>query len=206
MRIRESTVADHVRLALMAGEFLKLTPYGRFFPPDPGRLREMIETVQRVGVILVAELEDTDIRHNALNAPHWRPGELIVGMLALVVVRPAWADHWYGDEVVWWVDQAYRGGAVGPALLEAAERWALAKKATMLKMIAPADSAVGRFLEHQGYTPLETAYLKLLQTPTGPVSFTREEAEEITRRGSIQQSGAPRSGPGRRGGNNGGKP
>jgi GNAT superfamily N-acetyltransferase len=89
------------------------------------------------------------------------PGGL-VGMIALFCAPHPITGEPYADELCWWVEPAYRRGNLGLKLLRCAERWATTKGATMLKMVAPEGTDIGRFYERVGYRAVETAYQKRL--------------------------------------------
>jgi len=66
------------------------------------------------------------------------------------------------DELMWWVEPAWRGSSAGPKLLRSLESWARQKGVRWIKMIAPVESDVGKYYERIGYAALETSYLKRL--------------------------------------------
>lgn len=83
-------------------------------------------------------------------------------MLAIVVLPHPITGRLYADELAWWVEPRFRRGRIGPTMLKHAEAWARQKGATVLKMVAPAGTDVGRFYEATGYRAVETAYQKRL--------------------------------------------
>lgn len=177
-RIRPATDADVSTLVVMSSRFLELTAYGKLFPPHPGHLEMLARLVLEHGTALVAEIhppgcpafdpipcecvEGLKCRH-CLAPPS---AHKVVGMLALVIVPHPLTGETYVEEVVWWVEPEHRKGIVGPKLLEAAEAWVSTKSVSMVKMVAPAGSEVGTFLERRGYAPVETSFVRLFKTPT----------------------------------------
>jgi len=91
-----------------------------------------------------------------------KPVPHLVGMLGLVAITHPASGADYADEIVWWVDPEFRGGSIGPRLLAAGETWARRRGLPLVNMVAPEGSDVGRFLARQGYTPIETAWVKRL--------------------------------------------
>ncbi len=87
----------------------------------------------------------------------------IVGLIAAFPMEEPISRQTQLDELVWWVEPAYRRGSVGPRLLRALETWARQKGIKLCKMIAPVDTTVGRFYERQGYVAIETSYIKRLR-------------------------------------------
>jgi len=104
------------------------------------------------GTIFVADIANPD-----------RPsGRELVGMLGIIVALHPVTGRPYADELAWWVNPAHRRGRVGPALLGRGEQWARQMGASMLKMVAPVDTDVGRYYRKHGYDAVETAYVKRL--------------------------------------------
>jgi GNAT superfamily N-acetyltransferase len=113
----------------------------------------VIDIVLTHGAIFVAEGDPQD--------PSPVRGGL-VGMLAVIVLPHFITGALCAEEVCWWVEPRYRRRGLGPQLLGVATDWAGQEGATMLKMVAPAGSDVGRFYETVGFTAVETAYQKRL--------------------------------------------
>lgn len=154
MRIRAATEADVPRLVEMATNFLVDTPYGQLFPSNPTQIEQLVRLVLNLGVGLVADANTCDACLPDL-----------VGMLGVVLLPHPLTGHTYAEEVVWWVQPERRNGIVGPQLLGAAEEWATRNGANMLKLAAPADSPVGKYLAKLGYIAVETAFIK----PIAPI-------------------------------------
>lgn len=158
MTIREATLADVDRLVVMAGRFLDETPYGTLLTRSDAAIAELVRLVLTLGVGLVAEARVTGTFLKV------DPGveSALVGMLGVVAVPHPLSGDLYADEIVWWVEPEFRHGSIGPRLLAAAEDWATRRGLPLLKMVAPHDSAVGTFLAHRGYAPVESAWVKRL--------------------------------------------
>lgn len=149
--IRPATLHDHAAITGLGQRFIQESIYGRLFPTlalSSVTIDLMIGVCLTHGVIFVAE--------------HTGPPNLkLVGMLgvALIENHPAVGGPCV-EEVAWYVEPEHRKGRVGPLLLAAAEAWTTTNRASVLKMVAPHGSDVGRFLERRGYTAVETAYMR----------------------------------------------
>jgi GNAT superfamily N-acetyltransferase len=144
VRIRQATHDDQPGMVAMGLRFIATTGYAAF-PSTPEALGWILAVVLEHGVAYVAE----------------EAGRL-VGMLAVVVAPHPLTGEPYADEVVWWVEPEYRSGSLGPRLLQTVENWTVTKGVTALRMVAPNETAVGKFYERRGYVPIETSYLKRL--------------------------------------------
>lgn len=146
--IRAATPADTPALERMGLKFVdSVAKYGTLF-------RATSASMQALARLFFA-LEDKAIILLAVDGA----GEPF-GMLACIVAPQLIDGTIYADEMVWWVDPASRQRRAGPALLTAAEEWARGKNCSMLKMVAPIPSTVGRFYERLGYHAIETSYAK----------------------------------------------
>lgn len=157
MIIREAILEDAFRIREMATRFLLDSQYGELFHNErtPDAIGKLIEQVMAIGTIFIAEHEQ--------NAPRWVQGldaHRVVGMLAIVIVPHPLSGEKVAEEIAWWVEPQARGGMVGPHMLRSAEEWATRNGANVVKMVAPAASAVGIFYERSGYRAVETAYIK----------------------------------------------
>lgn len=159
---------ERAQLVTMARRFLELTPYGLLFPPAPGHVEHVVELVLARGAGFVAADDATT------------PATL-VGMLGIWVVPHPLTGRPYAEDVVWWVEPEWRARLIGPRLLDAAEAWAAARGASLLKISAPVGdrapglpSSLGSFLELRRYVPVETAWMLPLAPAalaTGPVAI-----------------------------------
>lgn len=146
--IRYATAADETRVVEMALRFVRETQYATLFAGmSPETLSPMFGLALHKGVVFVADVDGQ-----------------AVGFLALVVLQHPFGGEPYGDELGWWVEPEWRRGRIGWDLLDAGERWARDHQVTVLKMIAPAGSPIGRLYEHRGYVPVETAYVKRMRS------------------------------------------
>lgn len=144
--IREATLTDGPRLLEMSQRFLTETIYAQLAPADPIAVVNLICVVLEKGVVFVEEL----------------PDGTLIGMIAIVPLPHLLTGKQYGDEIVWWVEPEHRKSRAAYRLLCAAEVWARQKGLSVLKLVAPAGSDIGRFYEHRGYVLVESAYQKVL--------------------------------------------
>ncbi len=149
LEIRELREGERPIALELAREFLKQSPYEKLFPPKEDALEKLFVMTEQWGIVLVADVD----------------GDL-VGLIAGVIIEHALTGQMYGEEVVWYVKPEHRSGRVGIRLLEALTEWTTTNGATMLKMLAPAESPVGKLLESRGFARVETAFMKLLAVPT----------------------------------------
>lgn len=142
--LREATAADVPRLQAMFAQFVASTQYARYVGQDPAASTATIALL--VGgdttTVWVAEREDQ-----------------IIGMLSVAVFRSPWCGEILATEGFWWLDPAHRG--FGVFLLRRAERWAHAKGAVRMQMMAPADNPrVAEIYEALGYARVELIFQK----------------------------------------------
>jgi GNAT superfamily N-acetyltransferase len=145
--LREATWADQPLVLGLAAHFLEATRYGQLFVANPAYMARLFEACLKAGVIVVAEVDGQ-----------------AVGFLALIVVEHLMSGEQMGEELAWWVEPTARRGKVGRLLLSAAEEWLAGHGVGVLKMVAPAWSRVGHTYERWGFEPVETAYLRRLET------------------------------------------
>jgi len=143
--LRPSTAADTPRLVAMAQRFLATTSYGALLNPDPDWLVALVDAVLENGTVLVAELDG-----------------VLIGMIALSAQPHILTGEFFCDEVCWWVEPEFRLGSVGEQLLQAAYDWANTRNLSMIKMVAPAGTHLGKFYLAQGFVEVETSFLKRL--------------------------------------------
>lgn len=144
MIIRPATPGDRGAVLLMVRHFLDHSLYGALFESDVDA-GGLFDTVLAAGLVLVAD-----------------NGDHLVGMLAIVALLHPLGGKLYAEEVCWWVEPEHRSGFIGPKMLRSAEDWARRKGCSVVKMVAPHGSTVGDFYGRIGYTPIETAYIKVL--------------------------------------------
>lgn len=144
---RHAAASDKSALVALGLRFLATVDTYKFLTPSREALERAVDLSLDYGVVIVAELETR-----------------IVGMIGLLALPHPLTGEGYADEVAWWVDPEHRGALrAGPLLLGLAEEWAQGEGLSMVKMVAPLPSRVGRFLERRGYWPIETAYVKRLE-------------------------------------------
>lgn len=134
---------DFIACLLMAERFLEESPYGRWLGRNAEQLETFVRWMLEHAIVFVVE----------------SPAGGTVGMVAAVATFVPMTGDPIVDEVAWWVEPEFRGSTAGPRLLNALEAEVRTNYKCVLKMIAPGASSVGRYLEHRGYTPLETAYV-----------------------------------------------
>jgi GNAT superfamily N-acetyltransferase len=69
----------------------------------------------------------------------------------------------FAQELFWWVEPEARSKRVGEGLLDAAQRWAEQKGATVLSMVALGKQelrSVSQFYERKGFDLLETTWTR----------------------------------------------
>lgn len=144
--IRKGTREDLPYIVEMAGHFINQTNYNQVLRFMPRAIAELAEQVLDVGIVFIAEDQ----------------GKRVGMICGLPFIEPI-GHRKTLDELVWWVEPAYRGSSsVGPRLLRQFENWARQKQLDLCKMIAPVGTNVGDYYTKRGYVPVETIYLKRL--------------------------------------------
>lgn len=149
MNIRVATLEDGPRIIEMAVRFLETTSYKQTVVWTEDALVNFIQEVLAYGTIYLAETEDLRV----------------VGMIALIGRFHPLNGSPFGDELAWWVDEAYRKGTAAYRLLWAAEEWTRLNHLSVLKLVAPAGSTIGTAYEKRGYALVETVYQKTFTQP-----------------------------------------
>lgn len=145
MVIRLATLDDVPEAVRMAAARLAESPFGMLFPPSRPQLERTVSLTLERGVGWLVE-------HRGL----------AVGMLGAVAgIHPA-TGQLYAEEVAWYVEPGYRQYQLGPRLLERLLDWCRTKNVTMLKMSSPVGSDIGTYLERQGFTAVEVAYVLVM--------------------------------------------
>jgi GNAT superfamily N-acetyltransferase len=144
--VRRATVEDVPALQRMAAAFAAsdVYPAGSLPAPPPCDIEAFVRF--DLGVVFVLE----------------ESGQ-VAGMLAARVLESGAAR--IADELVLWVEPAYRHGRGAFRLAREFEAWARGPAAGCgwMKMVAPASNPkVGAFYASLGLTPIETHYLKRL--------------------------------------------
>lgn len=162
MPIREATLDDTDAIVTLATKFLATTAYGRILTISTEQLEQLIPTVLERGVIFVATMV-FDIPEPFGSPADRYQGQAIVGFLAAIEAIDPYSGDRYADEIAWFVTPEARNGSYGPRLLGSLEKWALAKRLSFVKMVAPADQpGVAEFYKTIGYEALESAFIKRL--------------------------------------------
>lgn len=151
MKLRAAaSLEDHLAVRRMGRAFLEATPYGPLLETtadDIDNLIAIVDAHRERGLLLLA-VDDQD---------------QAFGMIAMLMLPNPFNRRLVADEIVWWVDTDHRGALrAGPALLDAAENWARAQGAYLVKMVAPFGSKVARYYDRRGYSPIETTHAKVL--------------------------------------------
>jgi GNAT superfamily N-acetyltransferase len=140
--VKQATLEDEADILDLAARFIAEEHiYREVLGFDAETLGDTLKQVLRVGVVLLAEIDG-------------RP----IGILAGAAVDSLTARDRYFDEVVWYVEPEARKTRAGYYLLRDAIAWAHAEGCSSCKMVAPAGSTVGTFLERNGFRAVETAF------------------------------------------------
>jgi GNAT superfamily N-acetyltransferase len=140
--IREAEEADIPALVAMAQRFIRESSYEGKIASNADVLTKLMGNLigSNEGCIFVSE-----------------QGSKVTGMIgAYLYVHPFSGENIAG-EAFWWVEPEYRGGGV--KLMLEVEKWARAKGADRLTMIAPSPK-VETLYQALGYGKLETHYQK----------------------------------------------
>lgn len=92
----------------------------------------------------------------------------LVGIIAAYETEHPFTGQRFGEEVAWYITPSYRGGTLWLRLLWHVEQWARQSGLTVLRMVAPAGSTVGKLFARRGYEQGETTFLSF------PPSFNGE--------------------------------
>lgn len=152
MVIRAAVISEVEELVQMCLRFLRTTHYYEVLERDANE-----ESLGGLIMTLFGEGERA-----CMLVAQDRDGAIVGGIGLLASSHPC-TGQLYADELVWWVEPAHRGTSIGPHLLKAGEDWARQQGATLIKMIAPIASDIGRYYERQGYHAIETAFYKELR-------------------------------------------
>jgi len=146
MTIRPALEADLYRVFEMGVSFIVSIPlYAEIFQWEPEALEAFIRDLAAGESSEVLVVDDG-------------AGDL-VGLSVLILVSNPFGGPPWAEEVAYWLEPRARRGTAAYKLLGAAEDWARRKGASVLKMVAPAGSQIGKLYEHRGYQPLETTYI-----------------------------------------------
>lgn len=142
---RAATLDDVDEIVAMGERFRSQTEYETRIAPNPDVMRALAMRLigDPDGLILVADL-----------------GTQLVGMLATIIYAHHISGERVAGEVAWWVDPEQRGD-IGLGLLHDVERWARARGAIWLEMLAP-NARIEQLYTRLGYAPVERTYHKRL--------------------------------------------
>lgn len=149
--IRPAVISDLPRLEAMGAEFFEVARLDRWFSYNPRDFSitaaEAIASDQ--GVALVGD------------GPNG-----VVGM-AIAVAYPVYFNraHVTAQEIVWWVEPAFRGGPMGAELKRGLETWAKSKGCLTMEMGALEGlrtATLARLYKSKGYAPKEYLFCKRL--------------------------------------------
>lgn len=145
--VREATVDDVPRLVELGQRFFEETELGAVTSYDPESAAKsfcgMIELPQ--AGVFVLEVD----------------GE-VVGLIAGLVAPYLFNAELTGQELLWYVEPAHRGGRQSLRLVRVLEEWARMQGAATFAMAALMTSPVGIFdyYESRGYIPQETHFVR----------------------------------------------
>lgn len=140
--IRPATFWDVPRLVAMFQQFVETSQYAQYIGNDAtcsaSAIQRMVESDD--AAIFVRETE-----HG------------VVGMLGVSVSVQPFSGERIAAEHFWWLDPKHRG--YGGWLLKRAEKWAKAKGATRMMMMAPVDKPrVAETYARLGYAEVERIF------------------------------------------------
>lgn len=149
--IRPAELGDLPRLEIMGARFFSAARLDRWFSYKPLCFSQICVDFMTndQAVILVSE------------GP-----QQVVGMAA-ALAYPCWfdAEHLTAQELFWWVEPDFRGGALGAGLRKGLEDWAREKGCKTMEMGALETlrpEALEALYERMGYDPKERIFCKRL--------------------------------------------
>jgi GNAT superfamily N-acetyltransferase len=143
---REATFADVEAIQAMFAHFVESSQYRQYIGNNPEYSMGLIERLigNDDGTIFVADDNGT-----------------VVGMIGLAVYPHPMSGDLVATEAFWWLNPEKRG--YGVYLLRKAEKWAKAKGARSLAMMAPCDNPrVQEIYTKLGYDAVEITYQRSL--------------------------------------------
>lgn len=84
----------------------------------------------------------------------------VIGFLCALKLPHPFTGRDYVNVAAWWVPADHRGTGAGIALLREMLRWCSTETLDMVTISAPLSSALGKVLEHVGFRPVETVYMR----------------------------------------------
>lgn len=143
---RVATLEDVDAIQAMFARFVETSQYIRFIGQNAEYSMGLIERliVNDDGAIFVADA-----------------GGEVIGMIGLAVYQHPMSGEHVAVEAFWWLNPDHRG--YGVYLLRKAEKWAKAKGARSLSMMAPCDNPrVQEIYSALGYEAVEVTYQRTL--------------------------------------------
>jgi hypothetical protein len=144
--IRFATEEDLPVLVEMVRKFYNATPYSALVFDEKKTtevIRNLINESNNISIVLVAD--DLDIR----------------GTIIASVTEPLCSSEKISTELVWWVDEAYRG-RISIELLDAYEYWQKKVGCSAVSMASiQGGSNLDKFYKRRGYIPSEVTYYKV---------------------------------------------
>ena len=142
MTVRQAVYADVDQVLRMAAAFIASSAYADQVVFNEPYLRGLVPWLIDEQLLLVLEHEGA-----------------LVGMLAMATVPQLLSGDLTCSEIAWWVNPQHRGSIGAVRLWIRGERWAAARGARWVQMIAPPDATdVHEFYRRRGYRPLETVW------------------------------------------------
>lgn len=147
LKIRPADPQDADQLLALGERFFEFSQFSGFVAFDSAGCKESVLSIIRDGIAYVAEID----------------GEIIGGILGVIV--PVWFSprHVVAAELGWWIDEQYRGGRAGVMLLrafEGAAKVAGAVAVSMSDLSAGGTWPAGRLFEKLGYSVVERCQMK----------------------------------------------
>jgi GNAT superfamily N-acetyltransferase len=146
MTIRAALEADLYRVFEMGVSFIVSEPrYAMIFQWQPEAFEAFVRELHASELAGILVVEDD--------------AGALVGMLVLTIVPNPFGGPPWAEEFAYWLEPRARRGRLAHNLLGAAEDWARREGASVLKMVAPWGSQIGKLYERRGYEPLETIFI-----------------------------------------------
>jgi len=159
MILRPASLEELPAVVTLAQHFLAATAYGPLLRAKPEIIHQTATLlVSGHGVILVAEAEVSHIHHSFLEGECPYTSKQLVAFLAVYAGPHPFSGELVGDELGWWIEPGARGGRLAHKMLGWIERWGRQNGLSVLKLVAPAGSNLGKHYEQRGYTFVESAY------------------------------------------------
>jgi GNAT superfamily N-acetyltransferase len=141
--VRRATLDDVTEVKRLAGLYLAESPHQALLLGwTDERLEEFCLAVLHIGVVLVSE-----------------ENSRLTGMLALAVVPHPMTGRNYCEDLVWFIETEKRGLGLARQFINEAVTVARERECSVLKMTAPAGTAVGALLKRAGMREVETSWV-----------------------------------------------